>query len=398
MAQERHRTTSSAARTNQLALCNHIGQLVHVILSMDIAELKIDIKDSAAGAGQLSIVSPDIFPIPDANASATGAESHDMASQSSKSCSNSNHATIERSTGLGERSGSTTPTIGNHRSVSMNTTEEMPKHRPAFPSNAPWVLRDPATVVITHRQLDGDSFEPVLRAIHELNMQIRPPTIYIQQTAYRFEPAPGGTKTPTDDIIDGKRLSVVFDVKTELTKYIDSGFLLFNPSAISEYQTNRNQKFKKLSVYKYVASSKLASLCETIQEQYEGHYDKFEVRITNDEYVERFPNDDQAFWFRQNCPGSITWMAAFLFPVILPFVIFERTNHRSYDCGFVFRIKKKILDKMERDIVRVLDDLIFGPGSQAKISTAQSSAQELPHPLTKSLMDVLSAVDQVSTV
>lgn len=315
------------------------------------------------------------------------------------------------------------------RASNSTAGTEFLRNRPSFPANAPNVFRDPQTLVITCAQMDQPTYSPVVEALKGMQFFVTPPKLYIRTVAYMFESKVDNTnelvpsKNRHDSIRstssstytsnDGCRKVKVFDIKTELTGYIDTDYLLYNPHAISDYFNDTRHRHKSISLYKYVASSRLKSVCTALKEQFSGDFDGFSVNITNDEFVDTMPDTYSGVFFSDGC-GSVTrWGMSLLMPPIIPFILHEHFNRKEYDSGFVFRIRKLQIESIEKDLMRIVHEAMQ-PVFKIPADDEQDAAEIKKHLVgglqvqttheaenkqsRRSFDDVLARVDQTSTV
>jgi hypothetical protein len=143
----------------------------------------------------------------------------------------------------------------------------------------------------------------------------------------------------------------LFDIRTEISQFIESDFLVYSPEAGLDYYQDRRHTHKSLAVYKFVASSKIKLICQALKERFQHRFDRYDVRIVNDDYVHRIPERYNGVFYGAGCDSTLRWGICLAMPLLLPLVVHEMINRHEYEVGFVYRIKRKALEQLQHTLV-----------------------------------------------
>ncbi|KAI3636160.1 hypothetical protein MIR68_005512 [Amoeboaphelidium protococcarum] len=271
--------------------------------------------------------------------------------------------------------------------------EDMLKARPAFPPTAPSVFRTPNTNIVTNRQLDTTpELLSIKQAIIDSQIYVTPPKLYIRIIGFRYSRDGEDAATQADMSVmshdenstnnkASQKRKKVMDLRVDISKFIDTDYLIYNPESIGNYHLDRRHKHKSLNIYKYVASSKLKAVCQSIKDKFGDEFDHLSVRITNDEFVEHIPKAYKGMFFGEGCSKSLRIAICLAFPPIIPAVLFELVNKKDYDTGFVFRIRKSNIEAIEKELAEVasagIRDVDPSQRKQENLDRVQKSDGEL---------------------
>ncbi|KAI3655765.1 hypothetical protein MP638_007277, partial [Amoeboaphelidium occidentale] len=190
---------------------------------------------------------------------------------------------------------------------------------------------------------------------------------------------------------------------------------------ISSYYQDDQHAHKSIQIFKYVASSRLKQICNSLRTKWEHLCDAgVDIKISNDDYSDRMPKEDKLMFDDKTCaPGLLLCVLPFLFPLYL----YERAHTKKYECGFVYRIKKRDITAIERELIKqtekyfrdngiVIEDGSSGSRRRIDDSDSESGFKESSvklqlktsgrieaHELDDTYnQDILKRVNQVSTV
>jgi hypothetical protein len=225
--------------------------------------------------------------------------------------------------------------------------ETIAKNKTLFPSNAPKIFLEDSIKVQTKNELSKDLIEKALKK----KIEFSPPKIYVKIIAYRytkaFNTSKKGDLMNLDDFNGEQKL---FEIKADVTKFIDWDYLMYNPDGIAEFLSSK-KRYKTLSIYKFVSSVRLKGIKQKLEDMFEDHCDSLDVSMVNDQYVDTIPKEHKGFFFDRK--GNARWGRIFLcsFPIIsIPWIILEKYNIQNYEAGMVFKITKQSASLMEENL------------------------------------------------
>lgn len=289
----------------------------------------------------------------------------------------------------GEKTGSKFKIKGGRKDSfhTLSTVDDLLKSKPNFPESAPVVFRNPSNNIITSKQLEGLEFEAIAKAIKSIGITITPPRLFIRQVAYRYvsadDPAAAAatsyisyqekTNASAMDVPEeGNRRIKVFDIRTEVTQFLETDHLIYNPEAFIQFHQDQRHKHKSLSMYKFVASSKLKSICSAVKQRFAARYDHYDVRIINDDFELKMPKKYTGLFYGSSCDQTLRLGVCIVMPLIIPLVVLEKLNRKQYDVGFVFRIKKRGIEGIEQELVTTAQQVMAKDASLSAKSQSQT--------------------------
>lgn len=132
--------------------------------------------------------------------------------------------------------------------------------------------------------------------------------------------------------------------------------MVYNHDALLHFCQDKQYTNKTLNIYKYVASSKLKAVCQTVREKFVDEFDHFSIRIINEDFVEQVPmHRMRPVFYADTCTPMLRWTLAILLLPLLPLLLIEKLKRHTYESGLVFRIRRAKLDAAERELIKITD-------------------------------------------